>query len=244
VQPKEISKFQKLLGVSGKTGELGKMRPVIWPRFTSAIIRLASELGLLNGGLSDARVFRVKVFDHSGATRINAVAKIGSRTAISAEARQYDKEVSRLSPDATPRRLDSPDFSDENTAGVFYSLAESYPAAVCSGNCQRSVHTTFDWHSPDARTLCPCGPFRGSPSGVIPFAPVFASKLFDHFLYGIQQYLGVKWFLKNFTRWQKGFRNHGFNPVLNSDKFPTVISYGVTRWIFESPGRIQGMREA
>jgi CheY-like chemotaxis protein len=54
-------------------------------------------LGLLTGGLSDARVFRAKVFGGTGATRINAVAKIGSHAAIRAEATRYDKEISRLS---------------------------------------------------------------------------------------------------------------------------------------------------
>jgi hypothetical protein len=71
-------------------------------------------------------VFRAKVFNYSGATRINAVAKIGNRAAIHAEVDRYDTEVSRLSPDATPRRLEAPDFSDESTAGAFYSLAEGY----------------------------------------------------------------------------------------------------------------------
>jgi WD40 repeat protein len=84
------------------------------------------DLGLLSGGLSGANVFRAKVFDHSGATRVNAVAKIGSRAAIQAEADRYDTEVSRLSPHATPRRLEAPDVADGNTAGVFYSLAEGY----------------------------------------------------------------------------------------------------------------------
>jgi hypothetical protein len=109
-----------------KSFELKPAEDRLLRRFTSWRRGTRCVLGLLSGGLSDARVFRVKVFDHSGATRINAVAKIGSRAAIQAEAYQYDTEVSRLSPNATPRRLEGPDFSDESAAGVFYSLTEGY----------------------------------------------------------------------------------------------------------------------
>jgi hypothetical protein len=85
---------------------------------------------VLSGGLSDARVFRLKVHDQLGATRISAVAKIGSRSAIRTEARNYDDEVARLSPDATPRRLETAEFGGKSTAGVFYSLAEGYDQSL------------------------------------------------------------------------------------------------------------------
>jgi CheY-like chemotaxis protein len=83
-------------------------------------------LAELSGGLSDTRVFRATVFDHAGSTRINAVAKIGSHAAIQTEALRYDCEVSRLSPNATPRRLETAEFGGKNTAAVFYSLADGY----------------------------------------------------------------------------------------------------------------------
>jgi len=38
----QSAKLQKLLGISCKTGEFGKDEALMWPRFTSAIIRLAS----------------------------------------------------------------------------------------------------------------------------------------------------------------------------------------------------------
>jgi hypothetical protein len=84
------------------------------------------ELGELSGDLSDTRVFRVKVFDHTGSTRNLAVAKIGSHAAIRSEARHYDSEISRLNPNATPRRLETVEFGAKDTAVVFYSLAEGY----------------------------------------------------------------------------------------------------------------------
>jgi len=58
------------------------------------------ELAQMSAGLSDARVLRIRVFDESGATRINAIAKIGSHEAIALELKNYEKEISRLDPKA------------------------------------------------------------------------------------------------------------------------------------------------
>jgi hypothetical protein len=84
------------------------------------------SVALLSGGLSDARVLSVKVFDDAGAPRISAVAKIGSALAIRSEAERYDREVSRLRPEATPRRLEAPHLGDAELDAVFYSLADGY----------------------------------------------------------------------------------------------------------------------
>jgi CheY-like chemotaxis protein len=83
-------------------------------------------LAELSGGLSDTRVFRATVFDQAGSTRINAVAKMGSHAAIQAEALRYDREMSRLSSNATPRRLETAEFGGKNMAVVFYGLAGGY----------------------------------------------------------------------------------------------------------------------
>jgi CheY-like chemotaxis protein len=121
-------------------------------------------LALLTGGLSDARVFRAKVFDGNGATRINAVAKIGSHAAIRAEATRYDKEISRLSPNATPRHLETINFGGKDTAGVFYSLAEGYdrslfqiaveePALIPKGvDCVASLTAPWRDRVPESRS--------------------------------------------------------------------------------------------
>jgi CheY-like chemotaxis protein len=87
-------------------------------------------LAELSGGLSDTRVFRATVFDQAGSTRIHAVAKIGSHAAIRTEALRYDNEVSRLSSNATPRRLETAEFGGKNTAAVFYSLADGYERSL------------------------------------------------------------------------------------------------------------------
>lgn len=110
----------------GNSFQLSSAEDQLLRRFTHSRGGTRCDLGVLSGGLSGARVFRAKVFDRSGATRINAVAKIGSRAAIQAEADRYDTEVSRLRPNATPRRLETSNTTDETTSGVFYSLAEGY----------------------------------------------------------------------------------------------------------------------
>jgi hypothetical protein len=84
------------------------------------------EIAQMSAGLSDSRVLRVKVFDPSGATRINAIAKIGSHDAVASETRSYEREIARLDPRATPRCLGTLDFGGKDTAGVFYGLAEGY----------------------------------------------------------------------------------------------------------------------
>jgi hypothetical protein len=80
----------------------------------------------MSASLSDARVFRVKVFDQIGAARIDAIAKIGTHEAVALEIRNYEKEISRLDPKATPRCLGTLEFGGKSTAGVFYGLAEAY----------------------------------------------------------------------------------------------------------------------
>jgi CheY-like chemotaxis protein len=84
------------------------------------------ELAQISAGLSDARVFRIKVFDQYGARRIHAIAKIGSHEAIATETRNYETEIARLDSSATPRCLGTIDFGGKDTAAVFYSLVEGY----------------------------------------------------------------------------------------------------------------------
>ncbi|BBM05581.1 hypothetical protein HAALTHF_23670n [Vreelandella aquamarina] len=73
---------------------------------------------------------RVKVTDTSGALIHNAVAKIGSMAEIQDEARRFDIHVSRLRPEATPRKLATIEFGGGALAGVFYGLADGYDKSV------------------------------------------------------------------------------------------------------------------
>jgi CheY-like chemotaxis protein len=98
--------------------------------FTKRSGGIRCTIARLSGGLSDASVFRVKVFDASGARRIHSVAKIGSPDDIEKETRSYQKEISRLPQQATPRWLETIAYGAKDTSGVFYSLAEGFNSTV------------------------------------------------------------------------------------------------------------------
>jgi hypothetical protein len=84
----------------------------------------------LGGGLSGARVLRIRVADATGALRDHAVGKIGSHEDVLQESQRFDKHVSRLEPQATPRRLETIEFGAGNRAGVFYGLAAGFGSTL------------------------------------------------------------------------------------------------------------------
>jgi hypothetical protein len=84
----------------------------------------------LGGGLSGAKVMRVKVKSSSGAVVHDAVAKLGSREDIRDEAERFDIMVSRLVPSATPRKLATLEYGAGARAGVFYGLAAGFEASA------------------------------------------------------------------------------------------------------------------
>jgi CheY-like chemotaxis protein len=83
-------------------------------------------IGLLGGGLSGAKVVRLRVTESQGIVAYDAVAKLGSHDEVRNEAERFDTLVSRLEPSATPRRLGTHDFGARARAGVFYSLASGF----------------------------------------------------------------------------------------------------------------------
>ncbi len=111
---------------TGRPFELQRHEDELIRTFSMVQKGVRCDVSLLGGGLSGARVFRLKVFDRRGGTRVSAVAKIGKREDIVAESRNYDGEVARLAPGATPRRLDTIERRQDGTAAVFYSLAAGF----------------------------------------------------------------------------------------------------------------------
>lgn len=81
---------------------------------------------ILGGGLSGAKVLRLKVTDAQGAPIHDAVAKLGTRADIAEEGRRFDQLVSRLEPRSTPRKLLELDAGAGANAGVFYGLAAGF----------------------------------------------------------------------------------------------------------------------
>lgn len=106
--------------------QLKKGEEVLLKQFTASKDGVLCEVEKLNSGFSGARVFRVKVISKDGATRIHSVAKMGSGEIISNEVSNYEDEIARLPPNATPRLLGRLNCKDNNINAVFYSLAEDY----------------------------------------------------------------------------------------------------------------------
>ncbi|MFP3559277.1 response regulator [Paraburkholderia sp. SIMBA_049] len=80
----------------------------------------------ISGGLSGTRVLRLKVTNAAGMVVHNTVSKIGEPRAIRDEDEKYTKYVSRLPPEATPRKLKVLEHGGKATSGIFYGLAEGF----------------------------------------------------------------------------------------------------------------------
>ncbi len=86
-----------------------------------------SELG---GGLSGARVIRLRVTDHQGVLVHDAVAKLSTPADIQREGGCYDAHLTRLAPAATPRMLATLKYGAHKLAGIFFGLAEGSDASA------------------------------------------------------------------------------------------------------------------
>ena len=118
------------LTTSGKELTLAEDRLIrIFARRVSGRRCEASDLG---GGLSDARVVRLRVTDHQGVTMHDAVAKLSSHADIEREANCYATHVTRLAPAATPRMLATLEYGAHSLAGMFVGLADGADASAFS----------------------------------------------------------------------------------------------------------------
>jgi CheY-like chemotaxis protein len=187
------------------------------------------ELAQMSAGLSDARVFRVRVFDQHGASRINAIAKIGSHDAIATETRNYEREIARLDSRATPRLLGTIDFGGKDTAAVFYSLAEGYEKtlfdlvasdpSLAAIIVSRTAELTDSWND-------------GVPERQVKVRDVRRLILIDEKTQPLVEQFGIGWVdafeqRRVQTRWSCVHGDlHGGNILVNGDGVPVLIDYG------------------
>ena len=106
----------------------------------------------LGGGLSGARIIRLRVTDSQGVQVHDAVAKLSTHDNIRREGSCYDSHVARLAPGATPRKLATLEFGAHNLAGVFFGLADGFDKSAFDVACNapeeskaviRDVETTM-----------------------------------------------------------------------------------------------------
>jgi CheY-like chemotaxis protein len=82
------------------------------------------EVRPVSGGLSDAKVLRLKIQNSQGGTIQNCIFKIGTISDIRDESSRHQDHIVRLTPVATPRHLVTLEFGGKNKAAVCYQLAE------------------------------------------------------------------------------------------------------------------------
>lgn len=114
-------------------------------RFGGARV-VASALG---GGLSGAKVLRLRITDARGAIVHDAVAKLGSLAIVMDEGQRFEELVSRLEARVTPRKLATLEVGAGGSAGVFYGLAAgfeetAFQAAVSNAEHARASVTSIE----------------------------------------------------------------------------------------------------
>lgn len=94
----------------------------------------------LGGGLSGAKVLRLRVTNAQGALLHDAVAKLGSLAEVVDEGQRFDNQVTRLDPRATPRKLITLEAGAKGSAGVFYGLAAGFDETAFQAALADSAH--------------------------------------------------------------------------------------------------------
>ena len=94
--------------------------------FSRSVGGVFCNLSIVNGGLSKSHVFRLEVKNVGGEVLHDAICKISVADVVRDEDKRYDRYVSRLRPDATPRKITLLEHGAKDMAGVFYGLADGF----------------------------------------------------------------------------------------------------------------------
>lgn len=82
------------------------------------------EVQPVSGGLSGAKVLRLKIKNTQGGTIQNCICKVGDFSDIHDESSRYQEHIVHLTPGATPRLVVTLEFGGKDKAAVVYGLAE------------------------------------------------------------------------------------------------------------------------
>lgn len=91
-------------------------------KYNGRLVRLQQ----LGGGLSIAKVYSLEIKDITGNIILKAIAKCGPHPKIVEDSNNYDQSISRLPPEATPRKLGFLKFGGASCSAVFYGLADGF----------------------------------------------------------------------------------------------------------------------
>ena len=182
----------------------------------------------LGGGLSGARVIRLRVTDRQGVQVHDAVAKLSTHTDVRREGDCYDKYVTRLAPSASPRKLATLEFGAHKLAGVFFGLADGFDESafdVARNAPERSEEVIRNVEA----TMAPW--IEGVPETRTSIGQIRRRLLCDESLDEVRDTLGLDW-IEEFeardiqARWGCSHGDfHGCN-VLVSPAGVALIDYG------------------
>jgi CheY-like chemotaxis protein len=179
----------------------------------------------IGGGLSDARVFRLKVTNAAGLLVHHAISKIGPPETIKDENYRYTKYLARLRPEATPRKLDVLEYGAKTTSGVFYGLAEGFDL-----NMFHQVNSSKDSEHIINKLEHLLSPWKSAGEARKSVKDIRKSLLNDDKYQDIRQY--VSW-SDNFekldiqVKWGCSHGDlHGLNILVSTKGIPVLIDYG------------------
>lgn len=182
----------------------------------------------LGGGLSSARVIRLRITDSQGVQVHDAVAKLSTPAEVRREGECYDNYVTRLEPAATPRKIAVLEFGAHNLAGIFFGLADGFDESafdVARSFPERSELVVRTVESATKRWI------DGVPETRRSIKQIRQRLLSDESLTKIQCEFDLNW-IQDFeareiqVRWACSHGDlHGCN-ILASDSGTTLIDYG------------------
>jgi CheY-like chemotaxis protein len=183
----------------------------------------------LSGGLSDARVLRVIVYNQAGVRQIVAAGKLGTIDQIEDEVARYDRHVVRLPADAYPTLLDVVKAGVKGAAGVFYRLADGYDdslLALVARDPQRAGLVV-------GRIEAILRPWvEGVPTSQRPVAEIRRRVLPDDAVASIVHQFRLDWvaaFEQRPTQVRWGVSHgdlHGANVLVSATLLPMIIDFG------------------
>lgn len=191
----------------------------------------------IGGGLSGSKVFRLSLTNASGVLIHDVICKISDHHTITDEGGRYNKYISRLPPDATPRKLAVLEFGGGNMCGVFYGLADGF---------NRTAFEMINSTAPEVNMF-----FESLKNLLVKWFSnveirIEVSKIRNFFILD-DKFESVK--SRSYFPWMDGFEKnfiqarqacahydlHGLNVLVSDAGVPILIDYGD---IFEGPASI------
>ena len=185
----------------------------------------------LGGGLSAARVIRLRVTDSQGVQVHDAVAKLSTPADVRREGDCYDNHVTRLDPAATPRKLATLEFGAHQLAGVFFGLADGFDESAFDVALNSPEQSEVVLRKVEA-AMAPW--IEGVPETRRSIGQIRRRFLSDESLDDVREAFGLDW-IQEFenrdiqARWGCSHGDlHGFN-ILVSPAGVALIDYGDVR---------------